>query len=155
MDRYTSLLCATFQLLQSYLWFLPCLVCEFWWTSLSTQVCCGAIFFPFCDDGFRFQDIFFLLRNPDLIFSTALSLTCLKSSLVFMMLFTWWFLFTGIVEESVAFQNGCIYTEFMWHLDCTHMDLIHLIMWLLKVNISKAERTCKHLYWNVLKRLGF
>jgi hypothetical protein len=54
-------------------------------------------------------------------------------SLVFMLAFAWWFPLLSGVADSGAFHNRCIYTEIMWHLDCTQVNFIYLIMWLLKV----------------------
>jgi hypothetical protein len=66
-----------------------------------------------------------------------LSMTCLESSLVFMVPLAWWCLLLSGVADSGAFQNRCMYTEIMWlimwHIDCTQVDFIYLIMWLLKV----------------------
>ena len=60
----------------------------------------------------KVSDIF-LEPNPDLYFSTTLSLTCLESSLVFMVTLAWWCPLLGGVADSGAFQNRCIYTEIM------------------------------------------
>ena len=52
--------------------------------------------------------------NPDLYFSTTLSLTCLESSLFFIVTLAWWCLLLSVVADSGAFQNRCKYTEIMW-----------------------------------------
>jgi hypothetical protein len=57
-----------------------------------------------------------------------LSLTCLESSLAFIVPLAWWCPLLSGVADSEAFQNRCIYTEIMWqimwHLDCTQVDFI-------------------------------
>ena len=45
------------------------LVCEFWWAALSWQVCCGAILFPFFNNGFDgaswdVQSFWYFFYNP-------------------------------------------------------------------------------------------
>ena len=55
---------------------------------------------------FKVSDIF-LEPNPDLYFSTTLSLTCLESSLVFMVPLDWWCPLLSGVADSGDFQNRC------------------------------------------------
>ena len=52
---------------------------------------------------------FFIIPNPDLYFFTTLSLTCLESSLVFMVPLAWWCSLLSGVADSGAFQNRCAY----------------------------------------------
>ena len=59
---------------------------------------------------FKVSDLF-LEPNPDLYFSTTLSLTCLESSLVFMVPLAWWSPLLSGVAESGAFQNRCTVRE--------------------------------------------
>ena len=83
MDRNTSLLCGAFQLRRGYLrWSLrchsderpPCLVWAFWLPVLLREVRCGAILFPFCDNGFNGAGVSDILKlNPDFCFPTTLS----------------------------------------------------------------------------------
>ena len=88
---------------------------EFWWAALPWQVCCGALFLKIyildlmvLREMFKVSDVF-LQSNPDLYFSTTLSLTCLESSLVFMVPLVWWCPLLCDVTDSGAFQKSCIY----------------------------------------------
>ena len=56
---------------------------------------------------FKVLDIF-LEPNPDLYISTTLSLTCLESSLVFLVWLAWWCALLSGVADSVVFQNRYI-----------------------------------------------
>ena len=58
---------------------------------------------------FKVSDIY-LEPNPDLYFSTTLSLTYLESSLVFMVPLAWWCPLLSGVADSGLFQNRCIYS---------------------------------------------
>ena len=61
-------------------------------SGLSWQVCCGAIFFPFFNNGFKGApwDVPRTSSSSSLYFSTTLTLTCLESYLVFMLPLAWW-----------------------------------------------------------------
>ena len=84
------------------------------WAALSWQVCCGAIFFPFFNDGLKWFSVgsygYPFITNPDLSFSTTLSLTCVASSLVFMAPLAWWCpLLSGVADSGTISEQVYIY----------------------------------------------
>jgi hypothetical protein len=93
-------------------------VCFGWWPSLGRFVLVPYSFNFLIMDLMVLRGMFkvsyiFLEPNPDLYFSTTLSLTCLESSLVFILPLAWLYPLLSGVADSGAFQNRCIYTEIM------------------------------------------
>ena len=124
MDRYSNLRCGALQLLRGYLWSLCCL------SDLMPPLPWLGVFVGFyllaglwChilsifNNGFNgaLWDVqsfrYFFITQPDLYFPTTLSMTCLESSLVFMVSLAWLCPLLSGVADSGAFQNSCtVYT---------------------------------------------